>query len=687
MDEGNLRADWTREHWLAVADALLAAVAPFASAGHGRITLPGAEGGYGRAVDGLEGFARTFLLAGFRIAGARGEGVDDLIDFYRRGVETGVDPDAEDRWVRIDEHAQAKVEAASIALVLDLTRPWIWDRLDARTQQRVVDYLAPVVGDDSYPQTNWVWFRLVVETFLRSVGGPWSAQDVAADLARHDSFVREDGWLADGSERAYDHYVGWALHMYPVLWARMSGAAELAAPRAAADVARLDRYLSDALALVGGDGSPLLQGRSLIYRFAAAAPFWAGVIAEVPSHSPGRLRRAASAIVGHFAENSAPDADGLLSMGWHDPWRELAQSYSGPGSPYWAVKGMLGILLPAEHPVWSAASEPLPADLLPIEQGDDLRAIVSPGWIVSGTHADGIVRVVNHGTDKALPGATTGDSPLYARLGYSTATAPLLDERGWAEALEQSVALVDADGDATHRTGMTLTEVRLDADGRVGVAGSSGDAHWITPERSSHRHGEGLRGAVRVAGRISVHSLVRGPWELRLVRIDELAEGVRAEEIALRIGGWPLAGAEIAADTSAATAEASNGRLTSRLSLLPHTSLTPGAVPEVVARDGASPLGPAVGVPTITLPAEVDALVVALVGLTGEEAAGAEAPSAGLAAVDVATDGDALSVTATWPDGLVTEHRLPDSGRAARQLRYPRTRGGVPDADAKEQHA
>ncbi|MBO0983605.1 DUF2264 domain-containing protein [Rathayibacter sp. SD072] len=682
MDEGNLRADWTREHWLAVADALLAAVAPYASAGHGRITLPGAVGGYGRAVDGLEGFARTFLLAGFRIAGARGEGVDALIDFYRRGVETGVDPDADDRWVRIEEHAQAKVEAASIALVLDLTRPWIWDRLDARTQQRVIDYLAPVVGDDTYPQTNWVWFRLVVETFLRSVGGPWSMQDMTADLARHDSFLREDGWLADGAERAFDHYVGWALQVYPVLWSRMAGAAELAAPRAAADVARLDRYLSDALALVGGDGSPLLQGRSLIYRFAAAAPFWAGVIAEVPSHPPRRLRRAASAIVGHFADNGAPGEDGLLSMGWHDPWRELAQSYSGPGSPYWAVKGLLGIALPADHPVWAAGTEALPLALLPIEQGDDLRAIVSPGWIVSGTQADGIVRVVNHGTDKALPGATTGDSPLYVRLGYSTATAPLLDEQGWTEALEQSVALVDAAGEATHRTGMELTEVRLDADGRVGVAGSTWDAHWITPERSTHRHGEGVSGAVRIAGRLSVHSLVRGPWELRLARIDELAEDVRITDLRLRIGGWAIAGERVDADADTATATVSNGRRTGTL-----TALTAGAVPGVVARDGASPLGPAVGVPVLTVPAEVGAVVAALVGLTAEETAGAEAPVEGAASVDVALDGDALSVTATWPDGLVTEHRLPDSGRAARRLRYPRTRGGVPDADAKEQHA
>ena len=291
-----------RDQWLEYADRLLAGARVWASPGAARITPPGEEGGYGRAVDGLEGFARTFLLAGFRLVGEQGRGLDDLADFYRRGVTTGVDPDAEDRWVRMDEHAQAKVEAASIALVLDMTRPWIWDRLDAVTQQRVIDYLAPVVGDDTYPKTNWLWFRVVVQTFLRSVGGPWSAEDIADDLALHDSLVREDGWMSDGFERSYDHYVGWALHLYPVLWARMQGAAELAAGRTASDVAALDRFLLDAVALVGADGSPMIQGRSLIYRFAAAAPFWIGVMAEVPSLSAGRLRHAAGRIVGHFAD-------------------------------------------------------------------------------------------------------------------------------------------------------------------------------------------------------------------------------------------------------------------------------------------------------------------------------------------------------------------------------------------------
>ncbi|MWB98447.1 DUF2264 domain-containing protein [Agromyces seonyuensis] len=646
--DANTRVDWSRDEWVAYADRLLAAAQRYASTGHGRITFPGAEGGYGRAVDGLEGFARTFLLAGFRIAGARGEGVDDLIDFYAQGIVTGVDPDAADRWVRLDEHAQAKVEAASLALVLDLTRPWIWDRLDAQTQGRLIDYLAPVVGDDTYPKTNWLWFRVVVQTFLRSVGGPWSADDIAADLALHDSLVHEDGWLSDGPERAFDHYVGWALHVYPVLWSRMTGAEELAAGRTAADVLALDRYLLDAIALVGADGSPLIQGRSLIYRYAAAAPFWVGAIADVPSLSLGRLRRAANAIVAHFEANGAPDADDVLTMGWHGEWRTLAQSYSGPGSPYWAVKGLLGIALPADHPVWAAASE-----ALPVETADELRVVRAAGWVVSGTADDGIVRIVNHGTDKALAGSLVGDSPLYARFGYSTATSPLLDADAWETPLDQAVVLVDEDDRATHRAAMELLEARIqdDAGGRLGVAASSSRAHWIDPRPAEHRHGAGLAGDVRMAGVVETRSLVRGPWEVRLVRVVELADGVDAASLRLRIGGWPLAGDEVAASAEAGAAEVRLGALRSGV-----RSLLGDGAARVIRSSDASPLGPLAATPVVEQPVVPGAWCAVLLELGAAPAA--------TAIPGVAIDAAQSSVAVSWPDGEATSTRLTHSGPA-----------------------
>ncbi|MFF1876944.1 DUF2264 domain-containing protein [Leifsonia sp. NPDC058230] len=631
--------DWTREQWTAHADRLLAGAQRWASPGNGRITPPGAEGGYGRAVDGLEGFARTFLLAGFRIAGERGEGLDDLIDFYAKGIATGVNADAPDRWVRPEEHPQAKVEAASLAVILDMTRPWIWERLDALTQERVIQYFSAIVGDTTYPRSNWLWFRVVVETFLRSVGGPWSAQDIADDLGQHDSYVRADGWIADGDGRSFDHYTGWALHLYPILWSRMQGAADLSGGRTAQDVAALDRYLTDAVALIGADGSPLIQGRSLIYRFAAAAPFWAGVLADVPSTSAGRLRHAANLAVAHFDHAGAPDDQDLLTMGWHRDWRRLAQSYSGPASPYWATKGMLGISLPADHPVWSAPTEPLP-----VEARDDVRVIRAAGWLVSGTQADGIVRVVNHGTDHSMPGSSVGDSPLYTRLGYSTATAPLHDGRAWREPLEQSVVLVDDRDRASHRAGMEFVDARLDGD--VAVGASVADAHWIDPAEVQIHHGSGITGATTPAGRILTVSLVRGPWEVRLVHVD----GVDSRARTLRIGGWPLAsdtGVAVSADASLARVAVARGEgeLESSVRLIVGSGTA-----AIVERSDASPLGSAASVPVIEQDAAaLDEWTVVLLTL---DAAKAGAPEHAAVAFE---DGQ---VAVTWPDGGITAHDL-----------------------------
>lgn len=657
---------WTRDTWLALADHLLAGARPFASPGHARITPPGPAGGYGRDVDGLEGFARTFLLAGFRLAGERGADPTHLAEWYAQGIAAGTDPHAPDRWVRLDEHPQAKVEAASIALILDLTRPWIWDRLDPAVQERVVDYLAPAVGDDTYPRINWVWFRTVVQTFLRSVGGPWSADDVAADLATHDTFARADGWMADGAERSFDHYVGWALHLYPVLWARMAGATELRSAEARrADVASLDRYLTDAVHLVGADGSPLLQGRSLVYRFAAAAPFWVGAMAEVPSTSPGLLRRAASGVVRHFTDAGAPDERGLLTLGWHGAWPQLAQSYSGPGSPYWASKGLLGLALPADHPVWTATEEPLP-----VEQGDTLRAIQAPGWVVAGTRADGVVRVANHGTDHDLPGSTAGDSPLYARLSYSTTTAPLLDDAVWMDPLDGSVALLDDAGRASHRTGFrTLATGVAAGPVPVGVAVSQEDAHWLTPTAEQQRHGSGLAGDATSAGTLVVASLVRGPWELRVVRVAEARDGAR-----LRVGGWPVAHRDTEPPDAAAPDAAAPdavvpdagpdaapvtraGRLTSALSVALGDPVAAG----VQRRTGASPLGDPALVPWVTLAARPGSWVAVLVTLDATSGGPADPPTA---AVEVAETADGAVVQVTWPDGAGTRTVLPAAAPA-----------------------
>ncbi|GAA1785699.1 DUF2264 domain-containing protein [Streptomonospora arabica] len=605
---------WTRAHWVAVAENLLLSVRPYASPRHARIDLPGPASSSGAASDGLEGFARTFLLAGFLVAGHGGEDPHGFLDWYRRGLAAGTDPDSAERWPRPDELGQAKVEAASVALVLMLTRPWLWDRMRRQERDRVLEWMSAVVGE-SYPPINWVWFQVMAEEFLRSAGGRWSRADIDAGLAVHAGLARADGWYSDGQERSYDYYCGWALHFYPLVWA------SLAAERPRAELVDgwrrdLSRFLDDYIGLIGADGSPVLQGRSLIYRMAAAAPLWGGAWSGATALAPGRIRRAASGILRHFHDNGALDG-GLLSLGWHRAWPAMRQTYSGGGSPYWAAKGFFGLVLPPDHPVWTAREEPLPA-----EDGGLQRTVRAPGWIIGTDPRDGIARIVNHGTDHAREGDVLTDSPLYARLGYSSATVPPLVGGTLDAPLDNSVAVLDSSGAATHRTGFTALGVFHE--GAVATAGSRWRAHWIDPSQDTGRdHGSGRPGTARPGPTLEVWSAVRGPDEVRLVRVgDEPAPDGRGWR--LRVGGWPVL--------------REHGPATSVEALTDH----PGLVSGTEHLGDAGPLEGETAVPWVcadVAPGEVMACLVRL----GAEAAAAPRPR-----VRIEAGGAVL----TWPDGV-----------------------------------
>ncbi|WP_410641107.1 DUF2264 domain-containing protein [Amycolatopsis sp. lyj-346] len=623
---------WTRGHWAAYADRLLAAAGRYRSPAGARIDLPGPASRNGRASDGLEGFARTFLIAGFRVAGEGGADPGGFLEHYARGLAAGTDPASPEAWPRPDELGQSKVEAASIALVLQLTRPWLWNRLEDAVRERVVAWLATVIGQP-YPPINWVWFRIVVESFLREAGGPWSAADIEEDLAVHASLRRPGGWLSDGDERAYDHYTGWALHLYPLLWTHLFDVTGSLCPGSLRHewAADLRQYLDDAVRLVGSDGSPLLQGRSLVYRFAAAAPFWVGALTGTSGLSPGLTRRVAGGMVRHFADRGA--ADGLLDLGWHHAWPAMRQAYSGPGSPYWAAKGLLGLALPAHHPVWTDVEEPLP-----IETGDVARVVAAPGWLVSGRRRDGIALVVNHGTDHAHPGDQRADAPFYARLGYSTATVPPL-----GAVPDNTVVVLDADGRPSQRAGFS-TCYATELPGGVLAAASQGRVRWVdTSGDDAPDHGSGRGGPVVPGPVLTVASVVRRGVEVRLVRLDGFDGPVRS----LRLSGWPVSGGTPPV-TAPGVAAARTPDLRSEV-----RSLHGFTTADVAVESGTSPLGEWTAVPFVATegPPEPGAVFAAVVVL---DRGGPAAPDPVLT---IAAAG--RNVTLAWPDGVIAEVALP----------------------------
>jgi hypothetical protein len=222
----------------------------------------------------------------------------------------------------------------------------------------------------------------------------------------------------------------------------------------------------------------------------------------------GRTRRLASGTLKHFADRGVPDEDGLLSLGWYRPFLPITQPYSGPASPYWANKAFLGLLLPADHPVWTAREEAGPVDT-----ADRYLALPAPGWLLHSTAADGIVRLINHGSDHQSPTSAAQDDPHYTRFAYSTATAPETPPAEEAPGPDNQITLLDAP--APSERGRIH---RLYARGR----------------RAASWHTRPVDGDAEYA-RISTASVAHGPWEVRIHRV-EAPEGALVRE-----GGWAVA--------------------------------------------------------------------------------------------------------------------------------------------------
>ncbi|WP_425840501.1 DUF2264 domain-containing protein [Streptomyces fractus] len=419
------RTGFTRAHWEAVADGLLGAAWRWATPEGALLDLPGRPSGSGVRSDGLEGYARTFLAAGFRVAGAGGKDPHGWLDRYASGLAAGTRTpgrdDAESWPLILDHHIQGQpmVESASVALGLSLTRPWLWDRLDGDVQDRAEKWLRGAITHTPAPN-NWYLFPFMVASFLESVGRSDAATTRAIQRALDllETWYEGDGWYRDGDGRAFDHYNGWALHLYPMLHAHLTGDSALSERVGP----RLREHLESFSLLFGGDGAPIHFGRSLTYRFAASAAVGMGAVTGHTPLSPGASRRLISGNLRYFLDRGGVTDEGLLSLGWHGPHDATLQHYSGPASPYWASKGFVSLLAGEDHPLWTATEEPAPSEGL-----DRVLALPAPGLLVQSTRVDGIVRLHNHGSDHVRPfeGESAADEDvLYSRQAYSTHTGP-----------------------------------------------------------------------------------------------------------------------------------------------------------------------------------------------------------------------------------------------------------------------
>jgi hypothetical protein len=348
---------------------------------------------------------------------------------------------------------QPIVEAANLAFGLSLSRALVWDRLDEPTRERLAAWLAHHAAKHG-SDNNWLLFTAVIEAFLRSAGHDVPGGHAQADVDLFESWYLGEGWYNDGRIGAatgrgnrVDHYNSWVIQPFLWQWYELT---DQPAVRRELFRSRLGAFADGYALLFAPDGSPLHQGRSLTYRQAVLGGLWTAGIVGVGGQTPGATRRLASGVLRHFTDLGA-GVDDAPSLGRAAAeFLPMCQVYSGPGSPYFAGMGLLGLAVPARHPLWAEPEQPQPS-----ERADQVRTLHAVGWVVQS--AGGVVRIANHASDHIDDPERENGDPHYAAVAYSTHTGPGVGD-AWTAAVDGNIALVDEWGRATHRAGLRGTK-------------------------------------------------------------------------------------------------------------------------------------------------------------------------------------------------------------------------------------
>ena len=165
---------------------------------------------------------------------------------------------------------QRLVEMAAIGLALLLVPHEVWEPLDGDAKDRLARWL-DTINTLGIVDSNWLWFRVIVNLGLAQVGADHDEAAMNAALDRLDDFYLGDGWYSDGLTEQRDYYIPFAMHFYSLVYAKLAG--DYDPRRAGIYTERAAAFAQDFVNWFAADGAALPFGRSLSYRFAQGA-FW-----------------------------------------------------------------------------------------------------------------------------------------------------------------------------------------------------------------------------------------------------------------------------------------------------------------------------------------------------------------------------------------------------------------------------
>lgn len=311
---------------------------------------------YGQTTIRLEAFSRVLWGLVPFWAGGGSDAVFEEI--YRKGLTAGTDPENKEYWGGFHAFDQRFVEMAAMAYGLILAPDKLWEPLSDKEKDNLTDWLYGI-NEYELPICNWILFAVLVNIALKKLGRKYDAEKLEKYLTGADSFYLGDGWYQDGDSGQKDYYVSFAIHFYSLFYAKVMEQEDPDRCRLYKERAAI--FAKQFIYWFDENGAALPFGRSLTYRFSQVSFFCACLMAGVEPFDVGVMK---GLIVRHFCDwmrKPIFDRNDILTIGYGYPNLVMGERYNGPGSPYWALKTFAVLMLPDEHPFWSAEVKPLPA--------------------------------------------------------------------------------------------------------------------------------------------------------------------------------------------------------------------------------------------------------------------------------------------------------------------------------------
>lgn len=340
----------------------------------------------------------------------------DVGALLRRAVLSGCDPDG-GYWGTLPVRpgsGQQTVEAGHTMYCLHQARAHTWDTFEPPQRELLLAYHERYgQWPDRGWRNNWALFWMLNHAARAALGERHDPALIEDVLYRYlDAAYCGDGWYDDAQSRGaghFDDYTLWVFAYHVLCWADLERTEHQA--RRDELLARVRALMEHVPYFYAADGNYAHYGRSQIYKFSRLGALLLAYRLGVWPHPAGMLKRLVGRHLRWYVDRGAVNASGALIQpltGQGSP--EIGDPYNATGSQYWAMQAFGALWsLPDDDPFWTVGEQPLP-----VEQGDFVRVLPQPGWVLVGTQAGGEVQRFVAGSSHTPPSAARYDKFVYA---------------------------------------------------------------------------------------------------------------------------------------------------------------------------------------------------------------------------------------------------------------------------------